>query len=297
MGTLLSLSKSVTVFWLGVSEWSLLVFGCILAWGLIGEYRIDHNPPPGLKRPSLKRKRAKKLFESLVIIGVMGELFADGGIFIFSNHLQTISDGEVAQLNKQSEEFRKEAEQFNKIAGESNERAAIAAKEAAQANERAAKFDADRVMVEKEAEEIRSTNFVLQAKVLELEAKIQPRTITPEQRIQLTNLLSSCPKGKVFVMASVLDAEATDFAKQIEDVLKNAGFEVVRPSSFSDPNSILATSQTGLHLVVKDMKNAPPYAAFIQRSFMNCGISMDGSWAGKADFASNRVEIAVGQHF
>lgn len=28
----------------------------------------------------------------LVIIGVAGELFADGGIFLFSRHLQTIAD-------------------------------------------------------------------------------------------------------------------------------------------------------------------------------------------------------------
>ena len=36
----------------------------------------------------------------LVTIGVAGELFADGGIFLFSRHLQTIAEQEIAELTK-----------------------------------------------------------------------------------------------------------------------------------------------------------------------------------------------------
>jgi hypothetical protein len=37
-----------------------------------------------------------------VIIGVAGELLADGGIFLFSSHLQTIADLEIGDLTKKA---------------------------------------------------------------------------------------------------------------------------------------------------------------------------------------------------
>jgi len=80
MGYFFSLSKSATAAALGVSELALLAFGVVLVVGLIGE---------------IKSKR--KIFEWLVILGVAGELFADGGVFLFSNQLQTISDLELEQ--------------------------------------------------------------------------------------------------------------------------------------------------------------------------------------------------------
>jgi hypothetical protein len=98
MGTLLSLSKSATAISLEVSEVVLLFFGIVLVAGLIGEYVESW-------------KKWIKLFEMLVIVGVAGELLADGGIFLFSKQLQTISDLEVAKLNES--------------AGKANERAAI----------------------------------------------------------------------------------------------------------------------------------------------------------------------------
>ena len=87
MGTLFSLSKSATSIALDTSEIVLLLFGILLTVGLIGEYA-----------KSDRWKRHVKTFEMLVIIGVAGELLADGGIFLFSSHLQTIADQEIGDL-------------------------------------------------------------------------------------------------------------------------------------------------------------------------------------------------------
>src|SRR5450432_3305272 len=84
MGTFFSLSKSATSIALGTSEIVLLLFGILLTVGLIGEYA-----------KSERWKRHVKTFEMLVISGVAGELLADGGIFLFSSHLQTIADREI----------------------------------------------------------------------------------------------------------------------------------------------------------------------------------------------------------
>ncbi len=91
MGIFLSLSKSATSIALDVSEIVLLLFGVMLVIGLVGEYA-----------KSEKWKKRARIFELLVIVGVAGELFADGGVFLFSAHLQTISDVEVARLHKEA---------------------------------------------------------------------------------------------------------------------------------------------------------------------------------------------------
>lgn len=104
MGTLLSLSKSTTAAFLSWSELALLLFGLLLVAGLWGEYLADHK-----KKEYPFFKKRKRWFEIWVIIGVAGELIADGGIFVFSSHLQTISDLEVAQLHKAAEGLNKEA--------------------------------------------------------------------------------------------------------------------------------------------------------------------------------------------
>ena len=85
MGYFLSLSKPATTTGLKDSEWALLIFGVILVLGVVGE----------LKAPwcSVWVKR----FEWIVLIGIAGELIADGGVFLFGFQLQNISDQEVTQ--------------------------------------------------------------------------------------------------------------------------------------------------------------------------------------------------------
>jgi len=143
MGTLFSLSKSVTSIALDTSEIVLLLFGVLLTVGLIGEYA-----------KSERWKRHVKTFEMLVIIGVAGELLADGGIFLFSSHLQTIADQEIADLTVTAGNARASAE----TAAKATDRAKASADEAKQkadAAGRAADTAKEKVeAVAKRAEEI-----------------------------------------------------------------------------------------------------------------------------------------------
>jgi hypothetical protein len=99
MYTLFSLSKSGTLTALNLSESLLLLFGLLLVVGLIGEYA-----------ESDRWKKYVKVFEMCVIIGVAGELFADGGIFLFSSRLQTIADLEIAALSIEAGNAKESAE-------------------------------------------------------------------------------------------------------------------------------------------------------------------------------------------
>lgn len=82
MGYFLSLSKPATITWLDTSEWLLLLFGIILVVGIVGEIRLP------------EWHHRLKTFEILVLVGVLGELAADGGMFFFSSRLQTIGEAE-----------------------------------------------------------------------------------------------------------------------------------------------------------------------------------------------------------
>ncbi len=128
MGTLFSLSKSATSIALDTSEIVLLLFGVLLTVGLIGEYA-----------KSERWKRLVKTFEMLVIIGVAGELLADGGIFLFSSHLQTIADQEIADLTVTAGNAKTSAE----TAARAADRAKASADEAKQKADGAVKSASD----------------------------------------------------------------------------------------------------------------------------------------------------------
>jgi hypothetical protein len=114
-----SLSKGATSLGLNASEVALLLFGVLLVVGLVGEYS------------ELARwKRFVKTFELFVILGVAGELVADGAIFALSAHLQTLSDLEVARLNNAAESAIATAKNFESQIADANAKAEIARRDA-----------------------------------------------------------------------------------------------------------------------------------------------------------------------
>lgn len=91
---LFALTKSATGAALDLSEYALLFFGLMLVIGIFGEYKT--LPKRFLKYP-------KELFEILVMIGVAGELFGDGGVFLFSRRLQILEGADMQALDIKAE--------------------------------------------------------------------------------------------------------------------------------------------------------------------------------------------------
>jgi hypothetical protein len=114
-----SISRHATSLALNTSEVALLFFGALLVVGLVGEYS-----------KSERWKRYVKMFELLVILGVAGELVADGAIFLFSAHLQSLSDLEVARLNNAAESANATARKFESQIADANAKAEIARRDA-----------------------------------------------------------------------------------------------------------------------------------------------------------------------
>jgi hypothetical protein len=201
-----------------------------------------------------KWKKRIKLFELLVIVGVAGELFADGGIFLFSAHLQTISDREIAVIRdkasqqelraaglekaaadtqREAENARRTADSFEldiakakKESANALERAAKAEenlgstrKDAAVANERAAKAEQHAAEANKKAEDERTAR-------LTLEAKIAPRRISSEQEQLIKGQLVRFKTWQITIFIVSGIPETGDFAGDFEKIFRNAGFAV-----------------------------------------------------------------------
>ena len=97
MGYFFSLSKSAATVGFEVAEWMLLIFGGILVLGIFGEYK---------KLPKqLLLLWPASVFEILVMVGVAGELLGDGGVFVFSSHLQSIEDHELSSLGSNADQL------------------------------------------------------------------------------------------------------------------------------------------------------------------------------------------------
>jgi hypothetical protein len=100
--------KAGAAIGLNVSEIGLLLVSAVVAAGLIGEYR---------KKKDERWLGLSDVFELLVIVGVVGEIFFDGLIFGFSERLTVIQDEAV-------ETATTSAGQAGKVAGAAYERAA-----------------------------------------------------------------------------------------------------------------------------------------------------------------------------
>jgi len=88
------LSKTAIEIVFNTSSGALLVCGIVLVIGLVGERKTELQ--------TTDRERTwYRHFELMVILGVAGELIADGGIFFSSRQLQTISDQEILAANQQ----------------------------------------------------------------------------------------------------------------------------------------------------------------------------------------------------
>ena len=153
MGTLVSFSKSATNTALNWSELALLLFGIILVLGLVGEY-VE----------SERWNKHLKLFEMLVIIGVLGELVGDGGVFLFSNQLQVISESEIADANKKAGDAKTSAE------------GASAAARRADADAGNAHQKAD--IVAQQANDLRTKYVSAERDLIALKAKSLPRRLS-----------------------------------------------------------------------------------------------------------------------
>src|ERR1700733_7755724 len=137
MSAVISLSRETTAYSLDMAEIAVFVFGFFFLVGWIAEETTKDN------RWHLYRT----VFIVMAIAGVAGEWIADLAVFALSEHLQTISDSEVAQLKLDTQKLKTaETEARKAVAHAQSDFArtelllADAHKQAAEANTKAEQF-------------------------------------------------------------------------------------------------------------------------------------------------------------
>ena len=197
------LSKSATTTALDVSEILLLVFGLILTIGALGEYR---------KFPRLL-KASHATFELLVVIGIAGELFADGGVFVFSRHIQSIDDAEVSSLNERLVSSNRLLAAAQRDVGSAVKAAGNANKDAGDAKERAGKLDVQAATLRKQVEDERIRR-------LSLQERVAWRTISPPEIASIGARLRA-HKGVVIAIGTVAgNEEAVSLSEDLASLVR-----------------------------------------------------------------------------
>lgn len=126
----------------------------------------------------------------------------------------------------------------------------------------------------------------LQKNIIEL----QPRKIITEQRLKLVESLSK-KKGKIGFISKLLDSESEDFATELSEIFREAGWQTVEPIN----RTLLDDFEKGLNIFAKpELKE---YADLVVKSLNEVGILIwpqpirDGSLSG--NFDENAIYIAV----
>lgn len=197
---------------------------------------------------------------------------------------QQLTDAKT-QLGKQQERAataEHDAADAKTISAKTNERAQALEAEAANA-----KLSQQKVELELGKQQERAANA--ERSLLELQRRVEPRRLSPEQRTRLIAVLSSGPRGPVSVTCVLGDSDGCPFAEQIKEVLTASGWtdvDGVNQAVFGGGSPI------GFGIIVRSAVTAPSFAGHLQQAFFSIGLPLGG--VEKADAPEGVVQIIVG---
>ena len=229
-------------------------------------------------------KRAFKMFETAESAGLWFDIF--NGVLLFGAFLVFVGTWGTIKTSSVKERFSNERVALN----EAETKRAVAESDKANAELEKARVniataDAEAAKANERAAELR----------LELDREIaarKPRTISAEQRAALVEMLKPDRifKGKVSINAA-MEAEAMQFADQIESVLKEAGFDV-KQVDFGE--RAITFNMPGQWIVIKDLNHQPRHGGPISKAFQNVGINFVPQV--KPETADDLVVIEISSH-
>ena len=183
----------------------------------------------------------------LVLGGVVGEYIFGSRLSEVSAEIQRVADKQVAELNKQAEEARLEAEQARKEAStfgreiananaraaDANKKAASAESHLAETQKRAAKAEDQAALAQAEAAKFNETAEREKLARIQLEAKLLPRSLTPQQFKDLVTKLKPYSGERVDLLVYGETAEIVNITNVIGSAARSAGWRVKAWSTIS----------------------------------------------------------------
>jgi hypothetical protein len=113
-------------------------------------------------------------------------------------------------------------------------------------------------------------------KTAELEQKLAPRQLSPDQRTEFIAALANAPRGPVTIAYVSPQAESTAFVQQVRSLIVDAGFTVSAPSEYALGYTIAAPPPWFVAIIAVPGQQ-PPYASAIQEAFKHIGIEAIGT--------------------
>jgi hypothetical protein len=271
-----SLSEPATSTWLDISEWFLLICGLLLLIGIFGEYD---------KLPKRLFPFSEATFAMLVMLAIAGELVGDGGVFIFSSHLQKLEGADIQTLSQKSEAALRDASTADDDAksaaavsndaksksDEAEKSAGSAQILAHEARTEADSFEKDIVTAKQQAATAEShlAEALKQAAyaTAELNRLKMPRTLANVD-VLVAGLSQFKNTDYKFVMVYPND-ESIDLLKSIDDVLQRAGWN--------------RQSQQGLNLGVPALNITDPHGKFVVPEGIDTGVEISADSSEPVD--------------
>ena len=109
------------------------------------------------------------------------------------------------------------------------------------------------------------------ARTAELEKKLAPRQLSPEQRKHFIAALAGSPRGPIAVVYSNPQPETINFATEIRSLLIEAGFQVAAPPEHTFAFTIDPPAPWFISLVAV-RGTEPPYAEPLYRAWRTIGV-------------------------
>jgi hypothetical protein len=128
---------------------------------------------------------------------------------------------------------------------------------------------------------------VTQRELQETKQRVQPRSLTAEQRKRLLAALRKGPAGSVSITAVVGDAESMGFAAQLKEVLQEAGWPTTGIGQV-----VLGGVVKGLIISVHGTNAIPAHAVTLQQALNSLGFEAQGNAA--SELAPDSIGLLVG---
>jgi hypothetical protein len=173
----------------------------------------------------------------------------------------------------QSEDAKKEAARARKST-------AKALTDVAAANERTGKLEV-------EAAGFRERAARAEIDLMKVKERIERRAISDAQRTRLLQDLKPIPKGPIKIIAVLGDEEAGMFAREMADVLKEAGWIDVHVS-----RGVFSGGVDGFEIRLRDREKVPVFALQIARVFDSIGF--DPTLVLDPSVAEGAMEFIIG---
>ena len=140
----------------------------------------------------------------------------------------------------------------------------------------------------KQLESARTDLNESRSKIGQLEKATAPRVIDAGQRKKLAEALLACKGGKLSIAALLGDAEAIQFAQQLDEAFKSAGWQ-----SSGVSQVVFSGAPVGLILRVQSRDSFHPCTPLVQRALASIGYEASGEVV--AGTSVQAVDLVVGK--